>query len=166
MTLETVVSNPHKLWKFLTFFIPFSNETDTFQWLMLFRRLVFCTSFYHYLKPMQLFPLGSHCTLFNLVVRKLNIKKKKNGGKATIVLFWWSASLYECLLMVCCISGKVKLCWNTVHIFHLPLLFFYSALTLFPGSYHQFSLMPCSQGMMKDNSKAEFITIISLSSNR
>lgn len=43
---------------------------------------------------------------------------------------------------------------------------FYSALILFPGFYHQFSLMPCSHSMMKDDNKTEFKTVISLSSNR
>lgn len=124
------------------FFVPSSYERDTFQRLMLSLRVIFFTSFYHCLKIMQLFLLGSHCRLFNLVVIKLNIRKKIKW-KAIIVLFWWSASLYECFLMVCCISGKFKLCWNAFHIFNLPLLF-YSALILLSVFYHQSGLMPCS----------------------
>lgn len=67
------------------FFIPSSYETDTFQRLMLSRRLVFFTSSYHYLKTMQLFLLGSHCILFSLVVIKPNIKnKKEKSGRPSL----------------------------------------------------------------------------------
>lgn len=156
MTFETVVSNPHKLWKFLPFlFLPHMKQIplkDT-------RRVVFFRSSYHYLKTMHLFLLGSHRRLLNLVVIKLNIKKKKKVD-AIIVLFWWFASHYECLFMLCCISGKFKLCWTFCPFYSRVLLFYFQASIT--------SLVSCHglRAWWRTNNKSEFTTIISLSSNR